>query len=65
MGKPRGIRTARKLVIRRRNERWADKDYKKANFGRTDLDHFGRGRSSGERMQLERGCSVTDGLQFH
>eukprot|EP00448_Togula_jolla_P005685 CAMPEP_0170602268 /NCGR_PEP_ID=MMETSP0224-20130122/18300_1 /TAXON_ID=285029 /ORGANISM="Togula jolla, Strain CCCM 725" /LENGTH=32 /DNA_ID= /DNA_START= /DNA_END= /DNA_ORIENTATION= len=29
-GKPRGIRSARKLVIRRRSQRWADKDYKKA-----------------------------------
>ena len=33
MGKPRGIRTARKLVNRRRSQRWADKDYKKANLG--------------------------------
>eukprot|EP00392_Amoebophrya_sp_AT5.2_P002470 g2475.t1 len=33
MGKARGIRTARKLVNRRRTQRWADKDYKKANYG--------------------------------
>ena len=33
MGKPAGIRTARKLVNRRRSQRWADKDYKKANLG--------------------------------
>merc|ERR1712063_59018 len=31
--KPRGIRSARKLVIRRRSQLWADKDYKKANLG--------------------------------
>ena len=31
--KPRGIRAARKLVIRRRSQRWADKDYKKAHIG--------------------------------
>merc|ERR1712086_411435 len=31
--KPRGIRCARKLVNRRRTQRWADKDYKKANLG--------------------------------
>eukprot|EP00923_Selenidium_pygospionis_P054871 GHVN01095561.1.p1 GENE.GHVN01095561.1~~GHVN01095561.1.p1 ORF type:complete len:146 (+),score=10.93 GHVN01095561.1:96-533(+) len=32
-GKPAGIRTARKLRNRRRTQRWADKDYKKANLG--------------------------------
>merc|ERR1712099_113043 len=31
--KPRGIKCARKLVNRRRQELWADKDYKKANLG--------------------------------
>merc|ERR1711994_848323 len=31
--KPRGIRAARKLTIRRRTQLWADKDYKKANLG--------------------------------
>jgi len=33
MSKPRGIRTARKWINRRRSQRWADKDYKKANLG--------------------------------
>ena len=33
MGKPCGIRTARKHVNHRRNQHWADKDYKKAPLG--------------------------------
>ena len=33
MGKPAGIRTARKHVKNRRNQVWADKDYKKAHLG--------------------------------
>merc|ERR1711934_1157133 len=33
MGKPRGIRTARKMRTRRREQRWADLGYKKANLG--------------------------------
>ena len=33
MGKPAGIKCARKLAARRKTERWADKDFKKANLG--------------------------------
>lgn len=33
MAKCRGINTARKLRVVRRNARWQDKDYRKANFG--------------------------------
>ena len=33
MGKPRGIRCARKMRNRRRDQRWADLGYKKANLG--------------------------------
>merc|ERR1712156_566812 len=33
MGKPSGIKTARKHVTNRRNQVWADKDYKKAHLG--------------------------------
>ncbi|XP_014233324.1 40S ribosomal protein S23-like [Trichogramma pretiosum] len=33
MGKPHGIRTARKYKNLRREQRWNDKDYKKANLG--------------------------------
>eukprot|EP00998_Keelungia_sp_KM082_P011061 NODE_7291_length_597_cov_375.759574_g7268_i0.p1 GENE.NODE_7291_length_597_cov_375.759574_g7268_i0~~NODE_7291_length_597_cov_375.759574_g7268_i0.p1 ORF type:complete len:168 (+),score=25.07 NODE_7291_length_597_cov_375.759574_g7268_i0:74-505(+) len=32
MGKPRGQKTARKLHLRAKTARWADKDYKKANL---------------------------------
>jgi len=32
-GKPRGIRAARSLRIRRREQKWADKTFKKANSG--------------------------------
>merc|ERR1712162_62189 len=32
-GKPRGINSARKLRIHRKVQQWADKDYKKRNFG--------------------------------
>jgi small subunit ribosomal protein S23e len=32
-GKPRGLKTARKLRTKRRVNRWADKGYKKAHFG--------------------------------
>merc|ERR1711865_37875 len=32
-GKPRGIKAARKLRTHRRVQLWADKDYKKKNFG--------------------------------
>ncbi len=31
IGKPRGIRAARQLRIRRRDNRWADKSYKKSH----------------------------------
>merc|ERR1711911_204964 len=33
MGKPRGLRTARKHVTHRREQRWHDKEYKKAHLG--------------------------------
>ena len=32
-GKPRGLRTARKLKNHRRDQRWHDKDYKKSHLG--------------------------------
>ena len=32
-GKPRGLRTARKMRNHRRDQRWHDKDYKKAHLG--------------------------------
>lgn len=33
MGKPKGIRTARKLKMHRQAQRWNDKRYKKAHLG--------------------------------
>merc|ERR1711976_1142045 len=33
MGKPRGLRTARKLKSHRRDQKWHDKDYKKSHLG--------------------------------
>ena len=34
-GKPRGINAGRKLRVKRRLNKWADKGYKKANSGTT------------------------------
>ncbi|ESN97393.1 hypothetical protein HELRODRAFT_157568 [Helobdella robusta] len=34
MGKPRGLRTARKLKNHRREQKWNDKDYKKSHLGK-------------------------------
>merc|ERR1719411_2047007 len=54
MGKPRGIRAARKMTIRRRNERWADKEYKKANLGtRYKCNPFG-GTSHAKGIVVEK-----------
>ena len=53
-GKPRGLRSARKLRNHRRIERWADIDYKKAHFGnRLDTDPFG-GASHVKGIVLEK-----------
>ncbi|CAG9783298.1 unnamed protein product [Diatraea saccharalis] len=54
MGKPRGIRTARKHVNHRREQRWADKDYKKAHMGtRWKANPFG-GASHAKGIVLEK-----------
>ncbi|KAF5288680.1 hypothetical protein FQA39_LY15322 [Lamprigera yunnana] len=54
MGKPRGIRTARKHVNHRRDQRWADKDYKKAHLGtRWKANPFG-GASHAKGIVLEK-----------
>merc|ERR1712224_763142 len=51
---PRGIRAARKLVIRRRTQLWADKDYKKANLGtRYKCNPFG-GSSHAKGIVVEK-----------
>merc|ERR1712098_925886 len=54
MTKPKGIRCARKLKNIRRENRWADKDYKKANLGtRWKANPFG-GASHAKGMGLEK-----------
>ncbi|KAJ8935891.1 hypothetical protein NQ318_016224 [Aromia moschata] len=54
MGKPRGLRTARKHVNHRREQRWADKDYKKAHLGtRWKANPFG-GASHAKGIVLEK-----------
>ena len=53
-GKPRGIRSARKLRTKRRVNRWADQDYKKANFGTAiKANPFG-GASHAKGLVLEK-----------
>lgn len=53
-GKPRGIRTARKHVNHRREQRWHDKDYKKAHLGtRWKANPFG-GASHAKGIVLEK-----------
>merc|ERR1711976_682568 len=54
MGKPRGLRTARKQRTNRRNQVWADKDYKKAHLGtRWKSSPFG-GSSHAKGIVLEK-----------
>jgi small subunit ribosomal protein S23e len=54
MGKPRGLRTARKLRVHRRVQLWADKDYKKAHLGTAlKANPFG-GASHAKGIVLEK-----------
>ncbi|VDM55482.1 unnamed protein product [Angiostrongylus costaricensis] len=54
MGKPKGIRTARKLKIHRQSQRWCDKAYKKAHLGtRWKSNPFG-GASHAKGIVLEK-----------
>merc|ERR1712110_435211 len=54
MGKPAGIRTARKHVKNRRTQVWSDKDYKKAHLGtRWKANPFG-GASHAKGIVLEK-----------
>merc|ERR1712072_1373379 len=53
-GKPRGIKSARKLRTHRREQLWADKDYKKKNFGTAiKCNPFG-GSSHAKGIVLEK-----------
>merc|ERR1712190_148737 len=54
MGKPMGLRTARKMGTRRRDQLWHDKDYKKAHLGtRWKANPFG-GSSHAKGIVLEK-----------
>merc|ERR1711931_121197 len=54
MGKPRGIKTARKIRSHRRVQRWADKDYTKAHSGTAlEANPFG-GASHVKGIVLEK-----------
>ena len=62
MGKPRGLRTARKHVKNRRAQVWADLDYKKANLGtRWKANPFG-GASHAKGIVLEKVCRSYNNL---
>lgn len=53
-GKPRGMRTARTLRNRRRVQKWADKQYKKAHLGtRWKANPFG-GSSHAKGIVVEK-----------
>lgn len=54
IGKPRGIRVARKLRNHRREQRWHDKQYKKAHLGTAlKANPFG-GASHAKGIVLEK-----------
>jgi len=53
-GKPRGLRAARKLRLHRKEERWADKQYKKSHLGTAlKANPFG-GTSHAKGIVLEK-----------
>ena len=52
-GNPRGIRAARKLRNHRRNEKWADKDYKKSHLGTAWVKPF-QGASHAKGIVIDR-----------
>jgi small subunit ribosomal protein S23e len=54
MGKPAGIRTARKHGKNRRIQRWADLDYKKSHLGTRRKDHPFGGASHAKGVVLEK-----------
>ena len=60
MGKPRGLKTARKHVKNRRSQVWADLDYKKAHLGtRWKANPFG-GASHAKGIVLEKVGTMSD-----
>merc|ERR1711939_381541 len=54
MGKPRGLRTARKLKDHRREQRWHDKDYKKSHLGTRWKSNPFAGASHAKGIVLEK-----------
>merc|ERR1712096_243605 len=54
MGKPRGLRTARKLRYHRRDQLWNDNDYKKANLGSRWKSNPFAGASHAKGIVLEK-----------
>merc|ERR1739838_973073 len=63
MGKPRGLKTARKIRTHRRVQRWADKDYKKAFRNSPEGKSFRR-RFSRERHRSGEDWSRGETAQF-
>ncbi|KXS14645.1 40S ribosomal protein S23 [Gonapodya prolifera JEL478] len=53
-GKPRGLHAARKLRIHRRENRWADKQYKKRAFGTVWKSSPFQGASHAKGIVLEK-----------
>ena len=54
IGKPKGLRTARKLRVHRRDQRWHDKKYKKTHLGTAlKANPFG-GASHAKGIVLEK-----------
>merc|ERR1712114_105541 len=54
MGKPMGLHTARKLKSHRREQRWHDKDYKKAHLGTKWKSNPFQGSSHAKGIVLEK-----------
>merc|ERR1712168_827771 len=54
MGKPMGLKTARKLQDRRRGQKWHDKDYKKAHLGTRWKANPFQGSSRAKGIVLEK-----------
>lgn len=54
IGKPRGLRTARKLQSHRRDQKWHDKQYKKAHLGTVWKSNPFSGASHAKGIVLEK-----------
>lgn len=54
IGKPMGLRTARKMRIHRRDQKWHDKDYKKAHLGTRWKANPFQGSSHAKGIVLEK-----------